>query len=192
MKVVEPIRDYSKIQAIKANLKRRCPRDYLLFVLGITSGLRISDILKLRVEDVRNKDGSIRDVLRFVEKKTKKPRRLPFSKNTREALQYFFDKTGIFEYGRYLFTSNKTNGNKPLTGVRAWQLVNDWCYEVGINHSVGTHTLRKTAGYMMRTRGNIPIERISEILGHSNVKVTTRYIGVTDDEVEKSLRDFDL
>ncbi|MBA7610888.1 Tyrosine recombinase XerC [subsurface metagenome] len=192
MKVVEPIRNYSKIQAIKANLKRSCPRDYLLFVLGITSGLRISDILKLKVEDVKNTNGTIKDILKFTEKKTKKPRRLPFSKNTKEALQFFFNKTGIFEYDRYLFTSNKSNGNKPLTGVRAWQLVNDWCFEVGINHSVGTHTLRKTAGYMMRTRGNIPIERISEILGHSNVKVTSRYIGVTDDEVEKSLRDFDL
>ena len=192
MKVVEPIRDYSKIQAIRANLKRRSPRDYLLFVLGITSGLRISDILKLKVEDVKNTNGTIKDCLRFVERKTRKPRRLPFSKNTKEALQFFFNKTGIFEYDRYLFTSSKTNGNKPLTAVRAWQMMNDWCYEVGINHSVGTHTLRKTAGYMMRTRGNIPIERISEILGHSNVKVTSRYIGITDDEVEKSLRDFDL
>lgn len=192
MKVVEPIRDYSKIQAIKANLKRRCPRDYLLFVLGITSGLRISDLLKLKVEDVKNKDGSIRKILRFVEKKTKKPRRLPFSKHTREALQYFFDKTGIFEYDRYLFTSNKSDRNIPLTGVRAWQMVNDWCFEVGINHSVGTHTLRKTAGYMMRTRGNIPVEIISEVLGHGNVKVTSRYIGITDSEVEKNLKEFDL
>ena len=70
MKVVEPIRDYSKIQAIKANLKRRCPRDYLLFVLGITSGLRISDILKLKVEDVRNTNGTIKDCLKFTERKT--------------------------------------------------------------------------------------------------------------------------
>ena len=192
MKVVEPIRDYSKIQAIKANLKRRSPRDYLLFVLGITSGLRISDLLNLKVEDVKNKDGSIKDCIKLVEKKTKKPRRLPLTKNTKEALEYFFNKTGIFEYSRYLFTSSKTNGNKPLTGIRVWQMMNDWCSEVGINHNVGTHTLRKTAGYMMRTRGNIPIERISEILGHSNVKVTSRYIGITDSEVEKALKDFDL
>ncbi len=192
MKVVEPIRDYDKIQAIKANLKERSARDYLLFQLGITSGLRISDILKLKVEDVKNRDGSIKDILRFKEKKTKKPRRLPFSKNTKEALRYYFNQTGVFEYGRYLFTSNKTNGNKPLTGVRVWQMMNDWAFEVGINHNVGTHTLRKTAGLMMRTRGNIPIEQISEILGHSNLKVTSRYIGITDDEVEKNLRDFDL
>ena len=192
MKVVEPIRDCSKIQAIKANLKRRSPRDYLLFVLGITSGLRISDLLNLKVEDVKNKDGSIKDCIKLVEKKTKKPRRLPLTKNTKEALEYFFNKTGIFEYSRYLFTSSKTNGNKPLTGIRVWQMMNDWCSEVGINHNVGTHTLRKTAGYMMRTRGNIPIERISEILGHSNVKVTSRYIGITDSEVEKALKDFDL
>lgn len=192
MNVVEPIRDYNKIQAIKANLKRRSPRDYLLFVLGITSGLRISDLLKLKVEDVKNTNGSIKDILYFKEKKTKKSRRLPLSNNTREALKYYFLKTGVFEYDRYLFTSNKSNGNKPLTGVRAWQMINDWCSEVGINYKVGTHTLRKTAGYQMRTKGGIAIEVISAILGHSNIKVTSRYIGVSDSELEKTLKEFDL
>ena len=71
-------------------------------------------------------------------------------------------------------------------------MVNDWCYEVGINHNVGTHTLRKTAGYQMRVKGNIAIEVISEMLGHSNLKVTSRYIGVSDSELEKNLKDFDL
>lgn len=192
MNVVQPIRDYSKVQAIKANLKRRSPRDYLLFTLGINTGCRISDLLKLKVEDVKDIDGSIKSILEFKEKKTKKNRRLFITKDAKEALKYFFNKTGIFEYGRHLFTSNKSNENKPLTGVRAWQLVNDWCREVGITDKIGTHTLRKTAGYMMRTKGGIAIELISEILGHSNIKVTNRYIGITDDELAKTLKNFSL
>ncbi|MBA7517453.1 Tyrosine recombinase XerC [subsurface metagenome] len=192
MKVVQPIRDYNKVQAIKANLKKRSARDYLLFVLGITSGLRIGDLLKLRVKDVKNRDGSLKNVLIFIEGKTKKPRELALTKNTKEAMQNFFDKTGIFEHDKYLFTSNKSLGNKPLTGVRVYQMMNDWCSEVNINYSVGTHTLRKTAGYMMRTRGGIAIEVISEVLGHSNLKVTSRYIGITQDEIKEKLKGFDL
>ena len=192
MNVVQQIRDYSKVQAIKANLKKRCPRDYLLFTLGINTGCRISDLLKLKVSDVKNTNGSIKSILEFKESKTKKNRRLFITKDAKEALQYYFNKTGVFGYDEYLFTSNKSNENRPLTGVRAWQMINGWAREVGITDKIGTHTLRKTAGYMMRTRGGIAIELISEVLGHSNVKVTNRYIGITDDELVKTLKNFSL
>jgi integrase len=50
---VEPIRDIEKIQEIKEYLLRRSYRNYLLFIFGINSGLRISDILPLRVMDAK-------------------------------------------------------------------------------------------------------------------------------------------
>ncbi|GAH94234.1 unnamed protein product, partial [marine sediment metagenome] len=78
----------------------------------------------------------------------------------------------------------KSKKNKPLTRVRAWQLINEWCREVGIEERMGTHTLRKTLGYQMRKKG-IAIEVIQAILGHSNPKVPSRYIGISDDELEE-------
>ena len=56
MKIVEPIRDKKKIDAMKRYLKGKNIRDYVLFVLGINSGLRISDLLNLKVEDVQGKE----------------------------------------------------------------------------------------------------------------------------------------
>ncbi|KXS48513.1 MAG: integrase family protein, partial [Halanaerobium sp. T82-1] len=55
MNKVEPIRDKDKIEEIKNILRQQSYRNYILFVLGINTGLRISDMLKLKVEDVRNK-----------------------------------------------------------------------------------------------------------------------------------------
>lgn len=64
MVCVEPIRDKNKIETVKRILKENGSRDYLLFLLGINSGLRISDILKLKVSDVKNKN-----ILNFTNKK---------------------------------------------------------------------------------------------------------------------------
>lgn len=52
MEFVQPIRSLKQIETIKKLLKQQSLRDYCLFVLGINSGLRISDLLKLRISDV--------------------------------------------------------------------------------------------------------------------------------------------
>lgn len=55
MEFVQPIRDLKQIETIKWILKQKSLRDYCLFVLGINSGLRISDLLRLRISDVSEK-----------------------------------------------------------------------------------------------------------------------------------------
>ena len=191
MKTVQPIRDKSKIRAIKGNLKKRDPRDFLLFTLGINTGLRISDILKLKVEDVKESSGEIKEFLDLKEKKTKRQRFIYINDEVKNALEYYFDKTRLYDLERYLFTSNKDKENKPITRCRAWQLVRSWCREVGIKGRIGTHTIRKTAGYHMRMVG-VPIEIIREVLGQKDMQVTKRYIGITDDEVTKVIKNFNL
>lgn len=191
MKKVQPIRDLKAIRAIKGNLKKRNPRDFLLFTLGINTGLRISDILKLKVEDVKDQTGEIKEYLDLNEKKTKNQRLIYLNDEVRNALEYYFDKTKIYDLDRYLFISDKTKINKPISRVRAWQLIQSWCREVGIKGRIGTHTIRKTAGYQMRMAG-VPIELIQEVLGHKSISMTKRYLGITDDEVTKVLKNFNL
>ena len=193
MRIVEPIRDLNRIQRIKGNLKRKKnPRDLLLFTAGINLGLRISDLLRLKVEDVKDRKGDIRDFIYITEQKTKKQRKIALNDGVREALQIYFDKTGIYDLDQYLFLNEKSRVNKPLTRVRAWQLINERCREVGIGERIGTHTLRKTLkGYQMRKKG-IAIEIIQAILGHSSAKVTSRYIGISDDELEEVSKGFIL
>lgn len=55
MNIVQPIRDREDIEEMKAVLKRK-KRDLVLFIFGINYGLRISDILRLNVSDVKGRD----------------------------------------------------------------------------------------------------------------------------------------
>lgn len=56
MNTVEPIRDMDLVMDLADYLKSNNERDYVLFMFGIYTGLRISDILKFRVRDVKGKD----------------------------------------------------------------------------------------------------------------------------------------
>ncbi|RNC29975.1 MAG: hypothetical protein AWM53_00199 [Candidatus Dichloromethanomonas elyunquensis] len=61
MEFVQPIRDKKALETMKKLLRSSNLRDYCLFVLGINSGLRISDLLTLKVSDVLDEKGKIKD-----------------------------------------------------------------------------------------------------------------------------------
>lgn len=186
MNFVEPIRDKNKIKAIKGNLKdKKNPRDFTLFTVGINTGLRISDLLNLKVRDVRNSRGEIKSYIWIKEKKTDKSRKIPLNNGAKEALQHYFNHTDIYDLDTYLFRSEKRKENKPLTNCGVWQLIKEWCLEVGITDRIGTHSLRKTLGYHLRMSG-ASLSLIAERLGHKDLGSIKSYIGINDDEIEKS------
>ncbi len=192
MNIVEPIRDRRRIDQIKGNLYRQeSPRDYLLFVFGINSGLRIGDILSLRLRDIKDSCGDLKHYLDIKEQKTGKFRKVFFNKQIKEALNFYLKKTNIFDLDQYLFTNERSKKNKHITRIRAYQLINKWCRDVGIKFKVGGHTLRKSFGYHLRKQG-ISIERISNLLNHRNIKVTFRYIGIDDDENKEVINGFGI
>ena len=113
MVTVEPIRDLRKIAAIKRSLKRSNPRDYLLFVLGINTALRIGDILALRVRDVGDENGRPKEVLSLTERKTHKTRRILLNEAARDAIAFYVDSVSP-DLDDPLFPSPRT-GNALLT-----------------------------------------------------------------------------
>ncbi len=192
MNIVEPIRSENRIKQIRGNLYRQeSPRDYLLFVFGINSGLRIGDILSLKLGDIKNSQGDLKDDLDIKEQKTGKTRKVFFNKQIKEAINHYLKKTDIFDLDQYLFTSEKSKKNKPITRIRAYQLINKWCKDTGLNCKVGGHTLRKSFGYHLRKQG-ISIEQISSLLNHQNIKVTFRYIGINQDENKEVINGFGI
>lgn len=182
MNSVEPIRDPRKIVAIKNMLKGQDhPRDYLLFTLGINFALRIGDLLKLRVRDVLDDQGNLRDHIYLRESKTGKEKRIKINKPAREALEFYFSKANPIDPDEPLFKAHRSG--RPLDRTMAYKLISQWCKDVGLIHvRCGTHTLRKTWGYQARKQG-VPIELIQAKLGHSSPGVTKRYIGITDEEI---------
>ena len=110
MNTVEPIRDKEKVIDIAEYLRKDSERNYVMFLFGIYSGLRISDILKFRVRDVKNKNDI---VLR--EKKTGKEKRFPINRDFKKALEQYI--TGKDDY-EFLFKNpheNKPHDSKHTT-----------------------------------------------------------------------------
>ncbi len=185
MKTVEPIRSPAKILAIKKNLKmENSPRNYLLFTIGVNSALRSSDLLGLKVSDVIDGKGDIKDYLYVRVKKTGKELKIKINKAMREALEYYFVKAKVFNPDQFLFKSKR--GDRPLDNVGLWYLIKQWTKEVGLeNERYSSHSFRKTWGYQARKYHGASIEMISEKLGHKSTAVTKRYIGINQEEINK-------
>ncbi len=181
MEFVEPIRDREKINYVKRILKEHGTRDYLLFLMGINSGLRISDILKLKVKDVLNKN-----YIEIKEQKTGKYKRFPITDSFKTELdEYLIGKNPE----GWLFYSQR--GGKAITRIQAYRIINNACFQAGIEERVGTHTLRKTFGYHFYQE-NKDVALLQSILNHSAPCVTLRYIGINQDLIDSSLNAFKL
>ncbi len=86
MNFVQPIRDPEKIQKIKEYLKENNERNYILFVMGINTGLRISDILKLKIGDLKGSHISMR------EKKKGKQKRIQLTPALKRELRWYIEE----------------------------------------------------------------------------------------------------
>lgn len=187
MEFVQPIRDLKQIETIKKLLKQQNLRDYCLFVLGINSGLRISDLLKLRILDVIE-NSKIKDRINLREKKTNKFKDFPLSDKSKQAIKEYL-KTRNYTDNEPLFISRKNNGF--LLRGQAYKIINNVAKSVGIKEKIGTHTLRKTFGYHAYNNG-YDITLIQKLFNHSSPSVTLRYIGITQDELDDVYLSLDL
>jgi integrase len=190
MKFVEPIRDRDKINTIKKLLSAESPRDHLLFVMGINSALRVSDLLKLTYRDVIDEKGEPLDHLQLKESKTDKHNKLAIPKGVKKALKEYVGEFYQGNLDEYLFKSRKGE-NQPISRKRAWSIIQKAAEEAGIRDSIGAHSLRKTWAYHSYKAGN-DLTIIQDMLNHSSPKETLRYIGITQDEKDRAILSLDL
>jgi integrase len=184
---VDPIRDLSDIKQVKELLAGN-PLHYCLFILGINTNLRASDLLSIRVDQV--KDLAPMDEIVLREKKTGKERRVALNWGCIEAIQ------GLLKWGRrerwisedpfdeqweYLFAGK--NGVMVVPSVSL--LVKGWCRRVGLKENYGAHTLRKTWAFQQYVEFGVPIPTLMKCLNHSSEKQVLAYIGITEAEVKE-------
>ncbi len=185
MSTVQPIRSKKKLDAMKRQLKgdvRNGDRNYMIFCFGINTGLRISDILKLRVKDVAS-----RDHITMTEQKTGKPKRFPLNSMLQKELKTYIEQHSLTDED-YLFTGRK--GSKPITRIQAYRVLNDAAKDIGLEE-IGTHTLRKTFGYHFYKQYH-DVVLLQRIYNHASPSITLRYIGINDDEIQDSINNFYL
>lgn len=173
---VDPIRDLKGIRKIKRKLKGNS-RDLLLFTMGINNGLRISDLLKLKVEDVIDLEPG--ETLRIKEKKTGKRNVLMINKEVHKILSSYIQEIKPADED-FLFKSRKGENN-PLTTSYVNQLMKKWTK--GMKGNYGSHSLRKTFGYIQRTEFGVGFDILCKRFAHSSPAITMRYLGIEDKEI---------
>ncbi len=175
MSLVEPIRDPEKVQEILDMLSARedenGKREYLLFAAGIYTGLRISDLVRLRVGDLRGRTLVLR------EQKTGKRQQLPVAEELQKIMRRRFPDA---EDGDLLFPSRKRRGS-PITTRTAFNDMRKIGKAAGITGGVGCHTLRKTFGYH-QYRIDHDVAFLQDWYQHTSSAVTLRYIGITAEQ----------
>lgn len=187
MNFVEPIRDRKKITQIKNLLRgQKRFRDLLLFVVGINTALRISDLLELRVEHLLDDRQRIRQRFWIKEQKRGKRQEVVVNDSIRQNLEEYLKAypAVVGDYKHFVFFNSQANSFlQPIRRGQAWKVITTICQQVGLRGNFGTHSLRKTWGYHARMQG-VDLALIMHKLNHETIAYTKRYLGITDDELQ--------
>lgn len=183
-KDVKPIRDKKQLEDMKWALKRHCfERDYILFVLGCETGLRVGDLLKLKTKQILDLKSKKSKVIKVKEGKTQKTREVFIENRFDELYDYALNLSS-----EWLFPSRK--GDNAISPTQAYRQLNKAADFAGVD-SIGNHTLRKTFGYWFY-KATKDIAMLQQILNHSHPSITLRYIGITEEETNSVLKTFSV
>ena len=154
---------------------------YLLLVVGFNTGLRISDIVSLRVGDIRGHERLIK-----VARKTGKETNILIRPAARRVIDGLLSGRGAEEW---LFPSQVPGPDgqpQPISRVRAYRIIREIARQAGYTDHVGCHTLRKTYAYTLYQVSGQDIGILQHQLGHSSSAVTLHYIGIDQEATDQA------
>lgn len=190
-----PIKDKEYVLDMQDNLKSKNQRDYILFVIGITTGFRAGDLVKLKVRDIKIAlengyflilEGKKLNT-RNIRKENIKPRQVKIISKIAVILKNYIKDKKDYEY---IFKSRK-GINKYITVSHVSRILNCAGLELGLDH-ITAHSMRKTYAYKIYLECK-DIMIVMQMLGHSSAVITKRYIGLdreTYDKYSDGLNDF--
>ena len=181
---VEPIREEKKIKALKSYLiGSKKLRNYALVSLGLNSALRISDILQFKWGMVYDfEENQFKRDVYITEQKTGKYKKFILNNSALESLSTYLESISMPEPDTYIFKSREGK-NSPISRQMAYKIIKDASNDIGIKENVACHSLRKTFGYCSAKKG-VPIHVLMELFNHSSERITMRYLGITQDDLD--------
>lgn len=167
-------------------------RDRALFITGIRTGLRISELLSLRISQVWSQSQIVSRV--YVERRAVKGRRegrsLPIHPEAADALRaWLLERTqqeGFFlDPNAPVFSGRK--GNQPLTRQAAGRILRQALNRAGVVGRKGTHVCRKTFAARLYQTLEHDLLRTSRALGHTSILSTLSYLSFHQDEIDAAI-----
>jgi site-specific recombinase XerD len=186
MEYVEALRDIKQINAIKKYLKKHSERDYLLFVFGINTGLKITEMLDIKVGDVLEKEDSVKNFYSFPHHEMMKE--IYLNSKVKQAILHYVQNEHL-SFENFLFKSSKTD--KPITRQQAYRIIHQAAEAIGIQGKIGTNSMRKTFGFHAYKRG-IAISILQKHFNHSTPSETLKYLGISKEEKIRTELDVNL
>lgn len=186
IKSLEDIRKLGEY-LLSANSKYRY-RNYAMFYVGISLGLRISDIRRLKLSHFQHPDGSYRERLVITEKKTSKQNYPKINRTVRDAVDLYLAHTDDIGYDTPLFLSRKGKGVEAIKTSQIYRILNGASEKLGLPYHIGTHSLRKTFAYWIihnnKDNPNVLIA-LQKMLNHSDMRTTMIYAGIMQEETDQ-------
>jgi site-specific recombinase XerD len=154
-----------------------------MLLLAYSSGLRVSEIVNLRVSDI----DSQRMLIRVVDSKNKKDRYTVLNPYTLKELRTYWLK---YRPKEYLFPGKKGDSSPAcsLIAVKAWRIAKK---RSGIKKGRGIHTLRHCFATHLLEAG-VDLRTIQVMMGHSSISTTAIYLKVTEKHLENTQMKVDL
>ncbi len=181
----EPIKNKKDLEKLKLYFEEKGNmRDFALVVISVNTGLRCSDILNLKWEDVYEFDTKkIKTHICIIEKKTQKLIKIKINKAVALCLRRLKRYYGNIEKGGVLFRSQKGK-NRAISRIQMYRILKQAAKFLKIEGNISCHSLRKTFGYIAFKKG-VPAAVIMELFNHSSYAITRRYLCIDQDEKDK-------
>jgi site-specific recombinase XerD len=148
-----------------------------LVIVGINTGLRISDLLKLKHRHLQN------DFVEIIEQKTKKRREIKFNENIKKAYEQYVKMLNNYNEDDFLFVSQK----KTVYTIRQINRLIDQNFAQK-GKKISSHSLRKTFGRRVWNNNNQSekaLIMLSNIFSHSSIAITRVYLGINQEEINE-------
>jgi integrase len=180
------------LQLIRAKLKaQEAWRDLALINVGVDTMLRAGDLVRLRVNMLRDHTGTIVKAFALRQTKTREPVHLGLSDRTRDAVARLIEAYG--KYGDdFLFTRQGQAHGQHLSDVALRLLVKGWAAIAERDPSkYSGHSLRRTKAVLVYRETN-NAELVRQMLGHTSLAHTVAYLGVKGEDVSAMSRRFEI
>ena len=182
MKTAQPLRKKKHVRKLaKCFLKKGQIRNYVLIVMSCYTALRISDLLKLTWNDVYDfKLKRFFASISITEKKTGKSKIIALNGKIIQALNML--ALDNIQPESFIFENKRTK--RAISRVQAYRIIRAAGEALRLKIRISCHSLRKSFGYRAYKSG-VALAVIMTIYNHSSIAVTMRYLGITQDEINK-------
>jgi integrase/recombinase XerD len=159
------------------------PRDKAMFALGIYTGLRVSEIVTLRANQLFTEAGNVRNVLKVKRKKKKNTvySDIPVHEKLKKFLADYYEHS---ECDIWLFPSEAA-ASGHLTRAQAHNILTKAFDPLGLEDA-STHSMRRTCLTLM-SRAGVPLRTIQEISGHASLSDLQIYLDVDPDDKRRAI-----